>query len=241
MRRTWRMKMKLNDDCSLNLYDAIQCLRQMPAESIDLIVTEPTFQSVNHTDQKYIEIKTSEEAHTIYPYELVDFLPDSELNNLFHQLYRVLKEDRHFYLICPKHKSAFLEKLALRFGFSFYKSITIETTYEDSRATDSDNVAMLFEKGNRKFFEVFERDTIRCFSSNDFYATERDSVIFEILIKQSSDQDELVCDPFMGGGSSGEAALELGRKYMGCDISHTAFERSLKRLSYLFESYEPLY
>jgi DNA modification methylase len=40
----------------------------------------------------------------------------------------------------------------------------------------------------------------------------------------------LICDPFMGSGSTGEAALKAGRSFIGIEIEPTYFEISCERL-----------
>lgn len=62
------------------------------------------------------------------------------------------------------------------------------------------------------------------------YPTEKPVGLWRRLIANSSDVGELVVDPFMGSGSSGEAALELGRCYAGSDISATAKALATDRL-----------
>jgi site-specific DNA-methyltransferase (adenine-specific) len=55
--------------------------------------------------------------------------------------------------------------------------------------------------------------------------------VSEVLVSQSSDPGELVVDPFMGSGSVGEAALKLGRRFRGNDISRTAVSVASERLA----------
>ncbi|WP_162750064.1 DNA methyltransferase, partial [Vibrio cholerae] len=46
----------------------------------------------------------------------------------------------------------------------------------------------------------------------------------EVLIRQSSSENEIVADSFFGSGSTLIAANNLSRKYIGCDISSSAHE-----------------
>lgn len=43
--------------------------------------------------------------------------------------------------------------------------------------------------------------------------------------------DELVVDPFMGSGSTGVAAVQLGLQFMGCELDATNFQTSVSRIS----------
>lgn len=63
------------------------------------------------------------------------------------------------------------------------------------------------------------------------YPTEKPVGLWSRLIANSSDKDELVIDPFMGSGSSGEAAIRLGRRYIGGDTSDVAVNAATARLS----------
>jgi DNA modification methylase len=40
----------------------------------------------------------------------------------------------------------------------------------------------------------------------------------------------LVCDPFMGSGSTGEAAIKAGRPFIGIEIEPTYFDIACERL-----------
>ena len=50
------------------------------------------------------------------------------------------------------------------------------------------------------------------------------------LILDSTEPDALVCDPFMGSGSTGAAALETGRRFIGIELQEKYFEVAKRRL-----------
>jgi site-specific DNA-methyltransferase (adenine-specific) len=53
------------------------------------------------------------------------------------------------------------------------------------------------------------------------------------LIVQSSARGEVACDPFMGSGSIGVAAVKLDRRFVGPDVSEEAVEMTRERLEAL--------
>jgi DNA modification methylase len=62
------------------------------------------------------------------------------------------------------------------------------------------------------------------------YDTQKPKTLLERIIKVSSNEGNIVADFFMGSGTTGEVALELGRKFIGCDISERACEITKERL-----------
>ena len=55
--------------------------------------------------------------------------------------------------------------------------------------------------------------------------------ILEHIIKIASNPDDVVLDMFMGVGSTGVAAKNLGRKFIGIEIDKTYYEAAKKRIS----------
>lgn len=62
------------------------------------------------------------------------------------------------------------------------------------------------------------------------YDTQKPKSLVERIIKASSNEGDLVADFYMGSGTTGDVALDLGRKFIGCDIGDKAFEITHKRL-----------
>lgn len=51
------------------------------------------------------------------------------------------------------------------------------------------------------------------------------------LVERFSRPGELVLDPFLGGGTTAIAALQLGRRFLGCDVDETAVATSAARIA----------
>ncbi len=62
------------------------------------------------------------------------------------------------------------------------------------------------------------------------YPTQKPLALLERIIQASSNEDDIVLDPFCGCGTAVVAAEKLGRKWIGIDITHLAVSLMKKRL-----------
>ena len=65
------------------------------------------------------------------------------------------------------------------------------------------------------------------------YNTQKPKALLERIIKASSNEGDIVADFFMGSCTTGEVALELGRRFIGCDIGDKACEISKNRIQHM--------
>ena len=62
------------------------------------------------------------------------------------------------------------------------------------------------------------------------HPTQKPVKVLEHIIQLASQKGGLVYDPFMGVGSTGVAALQLGRKFLGVDLDEQYVAAAAKRL-----------
>lgn len=89
---------------------------------------------------------------------------------------------------------------------------------------------LFFEKGKRKLKNLAIPDILEVARIANGYPAEKPPELEAILIDQSSDPENWVCDPFMGSASVGAAAISLNRRFFGNDISKTALSIAERRL-----------
>lgn len=65
---------------------------------------------------------------------------------------------------------------------------------------------------------------------NPLHPTQKPVRVLEHIIEVASNLDDVVLDPFMGVGSTGVAALKLGRRFIGIEIDESYFHAAEKRL-----------
>lgn len=55
------------------------------------------------------------------------------------------------------------------------------------------------------------------------------------LVRCVTPESGAVLDPYMGSGTTGVAALSMGRKFVGCEISPEFFEIACRRIELFYE------
>lgn len=54
--------------------------------------------------------------------------------------------------------------------------------------------------------------------------------LMSVLINNSSIEGDVVCDPFMGSGSTGISALINNRKFLGCELDEQTYKIAEERI-----------
>ena len=67
-------------------------------------------------------------------------------------------------------------------------------------------------------------------SSKLQHPTEKNTDMLGLFIKNNSDKDATILDPFMGSGSTGVAAKNLNRKFIGIEMDEGYFNIAKKRI-----------
>jgi len=62
------------------------------------------------------------------------------------------------------------------------------------------------------------------------HPSQKPIALMEYLIRTYSNESDTILDPFMGSGTTGVAALKLGRKFIGIEISEQYFDIACNRI-----------
>jgi site-specific DNA-methyltransferase (adenine-specific) len=79
----------------------------------------------------------------------------------------------------------------------------------------------------RMWTQIAPRREEKAFGS---HPTQKPVALLERIIEASTPEDAVVLDPFNGSGTTGVAALKLGRRYVGMDLDEKYLELTKKRL-----------
>ena len=215
--------------------DAVNWLRELPAESVDLVVTDPAYESLekHRAVGTTTRLKHSKSSSNNW----FRVFPNERFGELFTEVFRVLKPDTHFYLFCDAETMFVAKPEAERAGFKFWKPLvwdkkTIGMGYHYRARYE---FILFFEKGKRRLNDLGVADIITEPRIHRGYPAEKPVAVSEVIIGQSSQPGDVVADPFMGSGSIGVAAVKLGRRFIGTDLNPEAVQLSGQRLRQLGE------
>jgi site-specific DNA-methyltransferase (adenine-specific) len=203
--------------------DAVEWLRSLPPTTVDCIITDPAYESL----EKHRARGTTPRLTNWFP-----IFKNDRYQELFLEFYRVLKNNSHCYIFCDQETMFIIKPIAEACGFKFWKPIiwdkqSIGMGYHYRCRYEC---ILFFEKGKRKLCDLAIADVLQCKRIVNGYPTEKPPEIIETLITQSTSENEIILDCFMGSGVTGATALQQKRRFIGCDISPTSHASAHPRL-----------
>jgi site-specific DNA-methyltransferase (adenine-specific) len=221
-------------DFEIRTQDCIEFLRNLPDESVDLIVTDPAYSGMNqhlHFGHGRIVGHYGRSDNERWFHEFSD---DPDTYRVFlGECRRVLRRDRHVYIMFDSFSMLSLGALVRDFfdvkGVVVWDKVHLGMGHYFRRRHEQ---IVFASKGRRK---VVRRDLPDVWTvpriHRAAYPTQKPVRLFELMLEASAEPGFTVCDPFCGSGSAGVAALRLGCDFIGADIDPRAVDIARKRLS----------
>lgn len=223
--------------------DCLEIMKDIPDNSIDLVVTdcpyhivsggcaniprkdEPSgiFNRRNAFTQKNAKSGKLFDNNEI---EFKDWLPD---------LYRILKEGTHCYIMINARNLKELQQEAENVGFK-YQNILV---WKKNNATpnryylNNCEFILMLRKGKARNINNMGTKNVLDIPNiigKKKHPTEKPVELMKILIENSSNKNDVVIDPFMGVGATGIACKELNRNFIGIELDEKYFEIAKKRI-----------
>lgn len=215
---------------TLSNTDACTWLHAQPAASINLLITDPPYESLEKHRAKgtTTRLKQSDGSSN----EWFDIFPNVRFPELMQEIYRVLAKNSHFYMFCDQETMFVVKPIAEAAGFKFWKPIiwdkvNIGMGYHYRCRYE---VILFFEKGKRRLKNLGVPDVLSFPRVRNGYPTEKPTDLSDVLISQSSAPGEVVADPFMGSAAFGVSALRAQRAFLGNDLKASAVQAATLRL-----------
>ena len=204
--------------------------------AVDLIVTDPPY-GIEFDGQRY---RTNDQQ------ELDGDDSADLMASVAEELYRVLAEDSHLYMFCRWDT---LPAVLDAYGDPFEVDTTIvwDKTEGGHGMGDLEDFAPRHElivkcsKGRRpingdRTANVIRQQDVRFTDDENHHPTQKPTALIQTLLEKSSDEGELVFDPFGGVHTTATAALKSDRRALSVELDTDFHSLGRDRIDDLLES-----
>jgi site-specific DNA-methyltransferase (adenine-specific) len=198
--------------------DCIEVMRQMPANSVDFVLTDPPY-LVNYRDRTGRSIANDADATWLKP--------------AMAETYRVLKPNRMAVMFYGWTKVDEFFAAWKNTGFQPVGHIVFRKAYSSKSRFLSyqHEQAYLLAKGRPPLPKQPVGDVIDMpYSGNKLHPTQKPVAALAQLIRSFTLPGELVLDSFAGSASTCASALLTGRRYIGVEMDKTYYQIACDRL-----------
>ena len=234
---------------SISLGDTRELIKELADESVDLVVSDIPYRCVSGGDAKGVwrdkmcgrmlakhgRDNRESDYDNVKKGKLFDH-NDIDFSEWMSEVWRVLKMDSHCYLMVNGRNLKDLWLEAERSGFMYQQLLV----WDKGNATPNRyymngcEFILMLRKGmatNVNDMGMSNLLSVPNIVANKLHPTGKPVELMEILIRQSSDPDDVVLDPFAGSGSTLLAAKRLCRHYIGFEIDQKYYDIAVKRLT----------
>lgn len=203
---------------------AQELLKLLPSESVDLIVVDPTYGIGYKAGTKTTNGGKKRKASQSFGKDVLQL-------DWYADAFRVLKPGGAMYHFCDWRKTGDLLQAMTAAKFKIKQRIIWDKMHfgsgdlasygsqvEDIIFAVKGKHQLRWKKREGNIWKLTKLDTINCEGNFDNPTQKPERLIAKAILR-SSDVDDVVLDCFCGSGTTGAAALGLGRKFIMCDES----------------------
>jgi len=197
--------------------DCLEGMKQLEDNSVDLVLTDPPY-GIGADKGFTAKLGSSPNNTRIYEDNWDNKTPNKEV---FDEILRIGKKviifGGNYFLDKLPFKTSWIvwDKVGNMKQFSFLSDVELAWTNFDRNISKKYTV---IQKG----FIAEERDRI--------HPTQKPVKLFRNIIKDYSEEGDLICDPFMGSGTTAVACKQLNCNFIGFEISQEYVNIANKRL-----------
>lgn len=214
-------------------------IKRIDDRSIDLIATDPPYKTTKRGISKNTntgglvrsELGKQGKIFEHNDVKIKDFIPE---------LYRVLKEDSHCYIMTNHVNLIEMLNVATNEGFHFIKSLIWDKGNKimGQCYMSQFEYILFFRKGKHKKINNCGTPDILSIPNkktkdedgNNLHDVEKPVDLMKILIENSSKENDIVLDPFMGIGTTAVACINTKRNFIGFELDTTYCGTANKRI-----------
>jgi len=217
--------------CELILGDCLEKMKDIADGSVNLVLTDPPYNIARDNNFKTMGRSGIDFGEWDKGFDLFSYIDEC---------YRVLDKDGSFIVFNDWKNLGDISKYAESLGFLTKDMLRLEKTNpmprnRDRRYVTDYECAIWFTMPKAKWVfnrqdEGYQRPKFVHSIQKGLHPTQKNLALMENLIRIHSDEGQKILDPFMGSGTTGVAAKNLNRDFIGVELDETYFNIAKKRI-----------
>ena len=226
-------------DYEIRNVDSFAFLEEIPDQSVDFILTDPPYNlSLYSTGNMKFDWRADINN------DLAEWDKNFSPRKLKSDFLRIIKPTGNIFAFCSYNligewHTAFDPEFDSFQFFIWHKTNPIPKFRKAGFLNSCEMIVCMWNKGHtwnftsQKEMHNFFESSI-CMGAERIkdpkHPTQKPVKLLRHLINIASNEGDVILDPFMGVGSTGVAALEMNRKFIGLEIEQSYFDAAEKRL-----------
>ena len=200
---------------------------------VDCVITDPPYKVISGGNEKGLSYKhkgsiTEKNDGKIFKHN------DIKMSDWLQKVYKLLKDESHCYIMTNFLNLKELMIESEKVGFKAHNLLV----WEKQNATPNRwymkncEYVIFAKKGKSKFINNCGSRVVEQFDNpkNKVHPTEKPIGLMEMYIANSSNENQVVLDPFMGSGTTGVACKNLNRNFIGIELDENYFNIAKDRI-----------
>lgn len=217
--------------------NSLEELKNLPKESIDLLVTDPPYKLNKTTGSTTSSAKSDRWSGNIHAADKnAGIMNGVDFSAWLPLVYDVLKKDAHIYVFVNDKNLCDMQVAAEKAGFYLHNILVWKKNNCTPNRWYMKNCEFILFMRKGKSFPINNLGDSQFFDCANiagkmkFHPTQKPVDILESFILNSTKHNDVVLDPFMGSGSTGVACVRTGRKFVGIELAENYFDTARKRI-----------
>lgn len=220
--------------------DSHELIKKIRDHSVDFILTDPPYNLAKHSTGNIPLSGRSAMNNDLAPWDLIEFKPEEWIDDFL----RILKPSGNLFIFTSYNQiGKWYELLDHKFDTTnfmvWHKTNPAPKVFKAGFLNSCELIYTCWNKGHTWNFisqaemHNFVESSI-CMRPERLqdpkHPTQKPIAVLKKLITIASNDGDVIFDPFMGVGSTGVAALEMNRKFIGFEISPDYYNAAEKRI-----------
>ena len=213
--------------------DCLEEMKKIPSGKIDLVCTDPPYKKVaGGCTNKAVRLSGASQEDLskgkFFKENIVKF------EEWIPECYRVLKEGTHCYIMSDDRNLKDILNTGEKTGFKLLNILTWKKTKHTPNRyyLKNSEFIVMFRKGKARninhmgTYQVLEFPNVE----KKTHPAEKPFDLIKCLVENSTNENDIVLDPFMGSGVCGDVCVKTGRKFVGIEKDENYFNIAKGRI-----------